>query len=245
MLAESQGKRAWPRERASRSRPKSNSWFPTAMASYPTRFIAAMIGIDRPARFAPKGQGLLRSALDRVAGVEEQHGPSLRPDRAHGRRDARQTLAEVLLGEGVLRGDVAVEIRGVEDRDRRVARLAGERRGGREDGERQRDGENPQRPRDRSDGTFLRRASLAGRASNRLSPAEIQCRRVTALRRPRTREAPAARPGRPRNRRRAAPARSSGGWGRPTRTRTARSTSRVPWSCSSPPSSRRNARTSA
>jgi hypothetical protein len=44
MLAESHGNVAVCRARSSSESPKSNSWLPTAIASYPMRFIAAIMG---------------------------------------------------------------------------------------------------------------------------------------------------------------------------------------------------------
>ncbi len=79
------------------------------------RFIARD---DRVARrdAAGEGEGLLRRALDRVAGVEEKHGAALGANRLDGRRDAREAFAEVRVGQGVHGVHPSVQIARVEDR---------------------------------------------------------------------------------------------------------------------------------
>jgi hypothetical protein len=85
---------------------------------------------DRPG----KDEGLRRGALDRVPRVEQQQRLPLGPGRPHGRRDARQPLAKVAVGRLIVRIHVPVQVRCVEDCQRR--RGGGQGRGKREPGKR-------------------------------------------------------------------------------------------------------------
>jgi hypothetical protein len=113
--------------------------------------------VDGPAGILLKGQRLLRRALDRVAGIDQENGPSLRPDLPRSRGDARQAFAGIALQQRVLRDDVAMQVRGVQDGDCGGGGIGGSR-SGHKGGEDQPGGDNPGA---RDDGSALRRASLA------------------------------------------------------------------------------------
>ncbi len=88
-----------------------------------------------PVALRRKRDRLLGRALDRVARVEEQRRAPFRPNLPCGGRDPGQTLAEVLVRERVLRVNAAVQVRGVEDRQRDRRRRAERRARGDEKAE--------------------------------------------------------------------------------------------------------------